>query len=73
MGTHLIEVYEYKLLVRVTWRSSSVGSVSASEAIGPEIDPCFSHTFVEKIEKSTNLLPVCKLYPNTASSVAYAG
>ena len=23
----------------------------------------FSHTFVEMIEKSINLLPVCKLYP----------
>ena len=40
----------------------------------------FSHTFVEKIEISMNLLPVCKLYPtllallsHTASSVANAG
>ena len=40
----------------------------------------FSHTFVEKIEKSIHLLPVCKLYPtllallsHTASSVAYEG
>ena len=43
-------------------------------------DNFFSHTFVEKIENSMNLLPVCKLYPallpllsHTASSVAYAG
>ena len=40
----------------------------------------FPHTFVEKIEKSIHLLPVCKLYPtllarlsHTASSVAYEG
>ena len=40
----------------------------------------FSHTLVEKIEKSINLLSVCKLYPtllallsHTASSVAYEG
>ena len=40
----------------------------------------FSHTFVEKIEKSIHFLPVCKLYPtllallsHTASSVAYEG
>ena len=40
----------------------------------------FSHTFVEKIEKSMNLLPLCKVYPtllallsHTASSVAYEG
>ena len=43
-------------------------------------DTIFSHTFVEKIEKSVHLLPVCKLYPtllallsHTASSVAYEG
>ena len=43
-------------------------------------DYTFSHTFVEKIGKSMNLLPVCKLYPtllallsHTASSVANAG
>ena len=29
-----------------------------------------SHTFVKKIEKSMNLLPVCKLLSHTASSVA---
>ena len=40
----------------------------------------FSHTFVEKIEKSIHLPPVCKLYPtllaplsHTASSVSYEG
>ena len=27
------------------------------------LDKSFSHTFVEKIEKSMNLLIVCKLYP----------
>ena len=27
------------------------------------IDKSFSYTFIEKIEKSMNLLPVCKLYP----------
>ena len=40
----------------------------------------FSHTFVEKIEKSIHMLPVYKLYPtllallsHTASSVANEG
>ena len=28
-------------------------------------DPIFSHTFAEKIEKSMNLLIVCKLYPES--------
>ena len=31
----------------------------------------FSHTFVEKIEKSINLLPVCKLYPTLLALLSH--
>ena len=35
-------------------------------------DSVFSHTFVEKIKKSMNLLPVCKLYPTLLALLSHA-
>ena len=35
------------------------------------MDIVFSHTFVEKIEKSIHLLPVCKLYPTLLALLSH--
>ena len=72
--------------VRYGWTSLSLGSlfgITRQSLVMPNSDHWdrfFSHIFVEKIEKSINLLPVCKLYPtllallsHTASLVAYEG
>ena len=74
------------ICVRYGWTNLSLGSlfgITMQSLVMPNSDPWdrfFSHTFVEKIKKSINLLPVCKLYPtllallsHTASSVAYEG
>ena len=82
MMSHLIWIYSVCLFNIIQFELNIFGNFAGVILLCAflALYEFFSHTFVEKIKKSMNLLPVCKLYPtllallsHTASSVANAG